>query len=374
LAFLTASLASGQEPKRKLVPQPNPLLPAEQAWLVMLPAPPSAGGAMDAEHVYIPTQAKTIVALSRQTGQVAWTTDVESVVAPVVAAEMLFLAASGSLVALDPKTGERRWLTPFEKTLVAGLAVSAGWIVGVSDAGEVTAFNARDGAAIWQQPLGSPTRHAPVTDGSRVFLSLMDGRVVALSLADGAKLWERALPGTLSVPATATDRVFVGSDTNDFFALSPESGEIEWRWRSGGDVIGADADTEGRVFFASLDNLVRAVNRGNGNQRWRKETSSRPAQPPRVAGDVVVIAGVAPTITSYNAKTGAIVGTYVAPAELQGPPLIDPVLRPFRVAMVLITRDGRVAGVYPAAMLFKEPAIAAWQQLPGVRLGREAAP
>jgi outer membrane protein assembly factor BamB len=158
------------------------------------------------------------------------------------------------------------------------------------------------------------------------------------------------------------------------FALAPESGEIRWRWRAGGDVIGAAADAQGHVFFASLDNLLRSLNEGNGNQRWRKEIPSRPASPPLVAGDVVLVSSVSPTITSYSAATGASAGTYTAPGELQGAPLVDPVLHPFRVAMGVVTRDGRVAGVIPTAMLFREPMLNPLQQLPGVRLGREPVP
>ena len=40
-------------------------------------------------------------------------------------------------------------------------------------------------------------------------------------------------------------------------------------------MVGAAVDGD-VVFFASLDNIVRAVNRGNGNQRWSKPPSTRP--------------------------------------------------------------------------------------------------
>jgi outer membrane protein assembly factor BamB len=267
-----------------------------------------------------------------------------------------------------------RWQVPIDQKLIAGLAYSTGWLIAVSEPGDLVAFRASDGAVIWRRPLGASTRFPPVTDGARAVAALTDGRVVALSLSNGEMLWQRALPGTLSQPTMTADRVFVGSDTNDFFALSADSGEIRWRWRAGGDVIGAVTDAEGRVFFASLDNLLRGLNEGNGNQRWRKEIPSRPASPPLIAGDVVLISSISPTITGYSATAGAAAGTYAAPGELQGPPLLDPVLRPFRVAMVVVTRDGRVAGVIPTAMLFKEPMLVPLQQFPGVRLGREPVP
>jgi hypothetical protein len=165
--------------------------------------------------------------------------------------------------------------------------------------------------------------------------------------------------------------VFVGSTDNFFYAFDSKSGNLEWKWRSGGDVIGAAVDEEENVYFASLDNILRAVKRGNGNQRWKEEIPSRPALPPRAFGRIVVTAGVAPQITAFSAKTGERLGSYTAPAELEGPPLIDPVLKPYRVTFVTITRDGRAVGLRSSRLMFPEPKLEPLQPLPGRRLERE---
>jgi hypothetical protein len=136
-------------------------------------------------------------------------------------------------------------------------------------------------------------------------------------------------------------------------------------------VIGAAADARGTVYFVSLDNILRAVNRGNGNQRWKKEIPSRPAIPPSSVGGAVVVAGVAPLVTAFNGSTGAALGSYTAPSELQGPPLIDPDLKPYKVAVVVITRAGRMIGLRPSAMMLNEPTVAPLRVLPGRRLTRE---
>jgi outer membrane protein assembly factor BamB len=373
LCFAAASV-SGQQPKRKEPPPPFPLLPAEQAWITVLDAPPSAGGAMDAARVYVPLQSDVTVAIDRKSGKVAWTRGVESAWPPVVADDTVYVAASDEIHALDPVTGNQRWRAPYTGVMVAPLTRVNDRLVSIVAPGVVVAFDLADGAVAWQQPLGAGAGHAVTSDGTRLYLSLDDGRVIALSAAAGAKLWERKLPGHLSEPALAPDRVFIGSDTNDFYALDADSGSVEWKWRAGGDVIGAAADAAGRIYFASLDNLLRAVNRGNGNQRWRKEIATRPALPPRVIHDIVLLTGVAPVVTSYSAKTGAVVGSYTAPAELQGAPLIDPDLKPFDVAIVLLTRSGSVVGLRPTAMLFKEPLLGPLLQLPGTRLAREVNP
>jgi len=181
------------------------------------------------------------------------------------------------------------------------------------------------------------------------------------------------LPGTLSEVTIARDRVLIGSTDNFLYALDVRSGKERWKYRSGGDVIGAAA-TDEAIYYAWLDNILRALNRSNGNQRWMKATVTRPVLPPRVVRDEVLIVGLTPTLSTYDAKTGTAVNTYVGPGELQGEPLIDPVLRPFEVAVVIITRDGRIVALRPQSMTFREPAATPLNVLPGKPLPRERTP
>jgi hypothetical protein len=87
--------------------------------------------------------------------------------------------------------------------------------------------------------------------------------------------------------------------------------------------------------------------------------------------EIVVLTGATSEIDAFAAKNGAASGMYMPPSDLQGGPLIDPDLRPYQVAMVVITRDGRVIGLKPSAMLLPEPMNAPFAELPGRRLERE---
>ena len=168
------------------------------------------------------------------------------------------------------------------------------------------------------------------------------------------------LEGMLNQPSVARDRLFVGSNNNYLYALDDERGRLAWKWRTGGDVIGVSADTKGGAYYASLDNVLRGVNRGNGNQRWIKEIPTRPILPPQTLGDgmayeeVVLVTGVS-EIDAFAARTGAAAGMYVPPSDIQGAPLIDPALKPYTVAMVVITRDGRAFGLRPRESCRSQP-------------------
>ena len=348
------------------------MLQAEQAWRLTLAAPPSAGGAMDDTRVYVPLRGAGMVAIDRETGEFAWFRNIASSSPPIAQDDVVFVATATSLDALDAATGAGRWTVPLSAPVRAPLLWDTGWLIAIVEPDEVLAFRGTDGSLIWRRRLGAPSSYAPVPGGDgALFFSLTDGRVVALALADGTLLWERALPGTLSEPAVARDRVLVGSTDNTFYALDAGSGALAWRWRSGGDVIGAAADGD-LIYFASLDNVVRAVNRGNGNQRWRKGTGTRPAFPPSAFAGLVVLPGLAPAMTVFVGKTGAVMGTYVAPGNLIGPPLIDPALKPFQVTFVAVTREGVVEALRSTGLMFREPAMTPLSALPGRLLTRES--
>jgi len=379
----------GAEPKKKLPPIPFPLLPVVQEWIATLDDLPSGDAAMDAERVYIPIQPEKLVALSRMTGAKLWTRDIESMWPPVVVADVLYVIASDEIHALEAATGAEKWRVGFDAVVSAPLTAAIGshepgaqsrnmdLLIATFDKGRVAAYATDDGRMLWMRELGAASRFPPAIDGVRAVFAVDDSRAVALRLADGRVEWEQKLDGMLNAPSFARDRIFIGSNTNFLFALDNTTGRIAWKWKTGGDVIGMAADGKGGAYYVSLDNVVRAVNRGNGNQRWIKEIPTRPARRPQVLGDgvkyeeIVVLTGVTSEIDAFGAKNGAASGMYMPPSDLQGGPLIDPELRPYEVAMVVITRDGRAIGLKPSAMLLPEPMNVPFGELPGRRLERE---
>ena len=355
---------------RDAEPPPAPLLAAERAWVLTLPIVPSAPGTMDQNRVYIPLRQDLLIALDRETGLLDWTRTIDTTSAVVAGPASLFVVSRGLIRALDAATGDDLWSARIDAAITAPLVLDSGWLIAIVEPGEVLAFRAADGALIWRRTVGAPSLHPAVPGGQNaLYVTLTDGRVVALGLEHGEPLWEQTIPGTLSAPAVARDRVFVGSTDNFFYALDADDGSLAWKWRGGGDVIGAAADGD-VVYFASLDNIIRAVNRGNGNQRWQKSTGTRPVLPPIAFRGIVVLPGLMPAVTVFVGKTGAVMGTH-APGNLVGEPMVDPALKPFRVALVTITREGVIEALRPAAVTFRETALTPLAALPGRMIARE---
>jgi outer membrane protein assembly factor BamB len=346
--------------------------------MVTLPALPSAGGALDDERAYVPTADGQLIALRRQTGEIAWSLVVATDWAPVVADNTLYVSSDSAVIALDAATGETRWSLPFIGTPLAAPAIAGDLVavlIGQADGAgyEIWAIRRADGQRLWQRALTEVRLPAAIVGRhDALFVSLAD-RVLRLTLTEGAIRWTRLLPWTLTRPALADDRVIVGSSANEFYALDADSGSIKWKWAVGGDAGGATAFGD-VVFLTSLDNMVKAVNRGNGHQRWRQETGTRPVLPPIATGGIVVVVGLSPALATFNARTGAPIASYEAPAPLQGPPLMDALLRPFRVAVVLVLRNGSVVGLNAVGLQFREPPLVPLTVLPGRPVTREQPP
>ena len=241
---------------------------------------------------------------------------------PATGDGLVFVAGQDRLTALKEDTGSVAWQLPFAAALAVPLVWDNGWLIAADTEGSLFAFRATDGVLIWRQTLGAHVHAAPALAADRVYASLEDGRVVSLDVASGERRWERQLGGPPNEMLALEDRIYVGSDDNFLYCLNAGSGEVAWRWRTGGDVIGVPVVDDARVYFVSRDNVLRALDRRSGAQRWKRALPSRPTRGPVRSGSVLLVSGLAPKIYGFNLKDGAPAGDLSTPGELAAAPYV----------------------------------------------------
>ena len=162
LGFCPHDVYGGQRPK-KIEPLITPMLPAEQAWQVALPFPPSAPAAMDDSRVYIPLDGEHFAAIDRETGTTVWTVDIESAWPPLVYDGVVYLAASDELHALDAANGSHRWRVTLPRGAMAPMAMTPAALIVLAAPDSVLAFN----DVRWQPDVEPVTRRPerPRVDG-----------------------------------------------------------------------------------------------------------------------------------------------------------------------------------------------------------------
>ncbi len=261
-----------------------------------------------------------LVAASLADGKLLWTIELPLPDTPVAGGGLVYLMSDERLCAVSPVDGSIVWSIALGGRPSAPLVWEQGWLFAATGNAELFAVRASDGELQWRRGLGTPLRARAVPSSDRVYVSLEDGRVAALDIHTGDTVWERALGGTPADILALDDRLFVGSKDNFFYCLDTRTGRIRWRWRTGADVIGAPIVDESNVYFISLDNVLRALDRNRGGLRWQRGLEMRSSGGPMLLGDVLVVPGVAAEFSAFSVKTGLPMATFRVKADLAAPP------------------------------------------------------
>lgn len=318
LALLAPCIGLAQSPP----PAALPLFPVTAAWNTAVDAPLTATPRVAGRLAFLPLDSGQLAAYDIVSGARVWAVDCRPVSAPAASEALVFVAEAGSIAAFRQDDGTIAWRMPMSVALATPLVWENGWLVAAGIDGTLSALRASDGALIWTHALPSPVHAPPALGADRVYVALTDGQVMALEIATGQPHWSRRLGGAANDMLALERVVFVGSDDNHFYSLNASDGSINWRWRTGGDVIGVPVVDDRRVYFVSKDNVVRALDRRSGSQRWKREVSARPTRGPVLAGDVLLVSGLAPKVAAYTMKDGSPAGDVTASGELAASPFM----------------------------------------------------
>lgn len=299
-----------------------PRLPIAIRWSVELSTGVATAPVSDGDRVFLALTSAHLTARHIQDGRELWR--IAKDVSSPFAAEggLLFVPSADAIEALRGSDGASAWTVPRLKT-AAPLVAAGGLVLAVTEA-EIVAIQARDGAIAWRHPAGG-VRHAPAVDGDRVYLGANDGRIVALELATGAVRWEKYVSGGVTALAAHHGLVYAGAGDKHLYCLNARDGATKWPFRVGAIVTGAMAVDDERVYFAALDNVVRALDRSTGNQRWKTPLPTRPLAGVRALGHVIFAPIAGTELVMLFDGTGARSGAIPLPGET--PPDTAPAAR-----------------------------------------------
>ena len=301
------------------LPEAPELFPLRTVWTLALtsslPVPPAFKGSRG----YFPIEGDRLAAYDLDTGDELWVMPARTLSKPAAGEGLVFIAEPEALAALREADGSEAWRLPLNERLAAPLVWDNGWVIAATASGTLLALRGLDGHLVWRRDLGSPLSASPALAADRLYAPARDGRIIALRIDTGEPLWERRLGGTPSELLALDDRLYVGSEDNFFYCLTARNGQIDWRWRTGGDVVGTAVVDERRVYFVSFDNILRALDRRSGSQRWKRPLPLRPLTGPLMAGARVIVSGVAPPLRAYLTKDGAPAGEVTVEGELAAP-------------------------------------------------------
>lgn len=130
-------------------------------------------------------------------------------------------------------------------------------------------------------------------------------------------------------PVLADGRIYVASNDGRVMAIDAENGRTLWRKRIDDTITGGVGFGGGMVLIGSENSRVIALAAASGDTLWESTVSSEVLSPPVTNGRVVVVQSVDDNITGLNANNGQQLWIYESTApELSvrgtsGPRIVD---------------------------------------------------
>jgi hypothetical protein len=165
------------------------------------------------------------------------------------------------------------WYRPIQAYIPQNAQViAANGLVYISTAQGLLALSAADGNLIWRFDTELPLGNSPTVEGNTLYVAGLDRKVYALNATQGgAPIWtfSGASAGYVTNPVVADGKVMLGSRDGSFYALNAASGQLVWKYQTGGPINFSAAYKNGVVYFASMDNYAYALHSSDGAQVWK---------------------------------------------------------------------------------------------------------
>ena len=331
-------------------PTPPPLF-LDARWATAFETPPAATPGFDATTAYVPLRADDergikaqLAAVDLDRGTIRWRLDVTTAFTPATGDGLVFTADDQVIEARDAATGATRWRTPLPGGVAAPLYWDTGWLIASNTAGDLAAYRASDGTLVWRRQLGAPLAASPGPALDRLYLPLADNRLVCLQLNSGDNVWERTFTASITSLLALDDQLIIGTEDKYVWSLDLLRGRDRWSWRLGGDMAGLPAADDKRIYFASRDNVLRAVDRKSGNLRWNAGLSSRPAGGPLRLTDTLFMPLVSSQILGFDPATGKQIATATAAGEIGLQPYVRRDVPRTMPLLITVSREGQLQG------------------------------
>ena len=175
--------------------------------------------------------------------------------------------------------------------ITGGVGVGGDLVVVGAGSGDLIALNQSDGSLAWRVPTSSEVLSPPLVDQDRVFAQSIDGKITAYDAIDGRSLWvyttntpALTMRGTAR-PILYNDLIIVGFANGRVAFLDREKGIAKFDQRIGiaqgttdlerlVDIDGAMQIHEGKLYVASFQGRIAAIDVSSGRMLWADDLSS----------------------------------------------------------------------------------------------------
>jgi outer membrane protein assembly factor BamB len=318
--------------------------------------------------------------------QLAWVFSTEGAIfsSPVVWNHTVFFASTDNhLYAVVDTSGVLKWQCRLGNWIESTPAVANNRIyVGCMDH-KLYAINAENGEIEWSYETGAWIESSPVIAGNTLYIGGIDHILYAIDAFTGKEKWTFRIAGDIcSSPAFFRNAIYFGANDDTLYAVD-SSGQLKWKIGTGGysiysspsiaegilvigtidngvkyyhetgnfgslnnKILAFDIDTGelkwdyvtepfglmhsspaiayGKVFYATDQGMIRALNLIDGNLNWETVTSdsSQTWSSPAIAAGVLYMTTYSGNLYAYSTEIGTLLGSYSLPGYIHSSPAI----------------------------------------------------
>ncbi|HEY5315490.1 MAG TPA: PQQ-binding-like beta-propeller repeat protein [Pirellulales bacterium] len=197
--------------------------------------------------------------------------------------------------AIDAETGRSLWNVIVGNANYPSVPVAAfGQHVAVVNGSTLYALDRSTGGVQWTRQLkGSPSA-GPAITADRVYLPMLSGALEVYMLAPKTAVDRAALiffgqGATEAPPLVSESRLMWGTRAGNVYIDALTNSTNRVRFVAGGPVVGRLAHRSPRIFFASLDGFVYAIDDLHGNKLWQFALGGPSRQPPVAVGESLYV-------------------------------------------------------------------------------------
>ena len=279
---------------------------------------------------YVNNEGRTF-AVNAKTGKKRWERKIGALNAssPAWSKNRLFVVTlkrnasteAGSVICLNAKTGRKIWSKQLPSRAESSPIVVNDVVYFGSEDGTVYALRAKNGREVWTYQAGGAVKAALAFNKGNLYFGAYGGSVTALRAKDGSRVWSAGTSGGsfnrsgnfYSTPAVRYGRVYVGNTDSFVYSFVARTGELAWRYGTGGYVYAAPAvatvpELGPTVFIGSYDGYFYALDAKDGSVDWRHGgggNAARISGAPSVIGNVVYYSSLGRRATfGVDVRTG----------------------------------------------------------------------
>ena len=254
-----------------------------------------------------------------------WSQNIGSIQFPMTIAvnggNLTVASSDGTVLSVEAESGKTLWRANVGNKLSAGVGSDGKVAAVVTREGELVAIEA--GQVKWHKTLGARVATAPLVAGGRIFVLGVDRGVQAFDAQDGAKIWQQQRAGdplTLAysgVIAAFKNTLVVGQGPR-LVGIDPISSVVRWEVPIGSprganeverlaDLIGPALRTGDLICARSFQAAVGCVDADRGRSVWTKTVGGNDA----IGGDSELIFGAdaSDRLTAWKTANGEVAWT-----------------------------------------------------------------